>query len=117
LSDTRRFIRYVKTNCRGQENAQHGDEIAKELGLFDRYGKPKPRALRVLMEKANDAGELIGATPDIGYWWVVDSDDAEEAIKHNYNYGHKHLKNARKLEKAVLKAYGPPQLFPEKVNA
>ena len=110
-SDTRRFIRYVKTHCRGQENSRHGDEIAEVLEL------PNARAVRDCMEAANEAGELIGAVPSKGYWWIVSAEDGEHAVLHNYAQGNKHLKNARNLEEAVLRAYGPPQLFSEKANA
>ena len=104
-SSVRRFIRYVSTNCRGQANAQHGAQIADALGL------PSSREVRDCMDEANEAGELIGAVPAKGYWYITSEADGEHSVKYGYDLGHKLLRNARNTEKAILKAYGPRGLF------
>ena len=103
--DTSRFVWHLKHNCRGQVNAQHGDRIAVELNI------PNARAVRDCMEEANEAGELIGAVPSKGYWWIVDEADGEHSVRYGYDLGQKLIRNARNTEKAILKAYGEPGLF------
>jgi len=72
--DKYKFLKHLKTNCRGKENAWTGERLKKELG----FATVKIRAMK--HELVVQDHEPIGATTDAGYFYIMTEDELDNCL-------------------------------------
>jgi hypothetical protein len=79
-----------------------GDEAAKN----ESYNNLDDRALRDMMNKANDEGALICSSSRLGYWWAADLKDGLASVYENRARAETQFKNTRQLEANLEREFG-----------
>lgn len=72
--DKYRFLRHLKENCRGKENAWTGERLRKALG----FATVKIRAMK--HELVVQDHEPVGATTDSGYFYIMTEEELDNCL-------------------------------------
>ena len=85
----------LKANHRGKENKIYKTDLAKKLGISERY-------LRSLTERINDSHQLEGIVSTVGACYLCNTkEECERTIRNTYNVALALFRKAKNMERKV----------------